>query len=217
MIRFPDMKYYNIHTHVKDSSPENIFIFNQVVRTGWEGDPDILYQSIGIHPWYIENEDEQFRILEKEITGKRMVALGEAGLDKMAKTPLNRQREIFLQQALLAEKVQKPVIIHCVKAWDELIALKKEIKPSVAWIVHGFRGKPEQARQLVQHGFWLSFGTYFNPDSLQKAWPERCLAETDEENLSIREVYQQFADSLHIPMELLTTQLRKNVQQVFSI
>ena len=70
-----------------------------------------------------------------------MLAVGEAGLDKLAEAPLTLQIEVFEYQARLAEEANKPLIIHLVKAVDELLKLKQKIQPVKPWIIHGFRGK----------------------------------------------------------------------------
>ena len=59
----------------------------------------------------------------------------------MAKAPMELQLAVFKEQVKLSEKLGLPLIIHCVKAMDELLAVKKEFRPQQAWIWHGFRGK----------------------------------------------------------------------------
>ena len=102
-------------------------------------------------------------LLRVLVSGSGVVAIGEAGLDTLAESPMDLQKEVFLAQANLAEETHKPLIIHCVKAWADLIACKKAVKPEMPWIIHGFRGNGELASQLVRLGFYLSFGDRFNP------------------------------------------------------
>ncbi|MCC8133779.1 MAG: TatD family hydrolase [Tannerellaceae bacterium] len=211
------MYYYNIHTHRKAFAPEEIPVFSHITGKDLAEEPVTLYKSVGIHPWFIAENADQLQKFIQEAEEKNVIAIGEIGLDKRAVVPMAMQESVFREQLLFAEQLQKPVIIHCVKAWEELIALKKNINPSVSWIIHGFRGKPDLAEQLIKQNLYLSFGRHFNSGALQKAWPERCFAETDEENVSIREVYTLLADSLHISTDLLAIQLRQNVRRVFSI
>ena len=78
---------------------------------------------------------------------------------------------------------------------DEVIRMCVGVK----CIFHGFRGKPEQAKQLLQKGFDLSFGEKFNVDSLTLAWKAgRMWLETDESECSIEQIYQQAAKALCI-------------------
>lgn len=209
------MIYYDIHTHQPSVHPEDIAIVNTIVKD--EGDLLLPAQwcSVGIHPWYIYNVREQLSLLESALSDPSVVAIGEAGLDKLAEAPLDIQQSTFREQALLAEKVDKPFIIHCVKAWAELIAMKISVKPHVPWIVHGFRGNAELAGQLIRQGFYLSFGEHFNPQALQAAWPDHLLAETDDKEIDIRSVYRLIAASLHISLEELGIILERNVQNIF--
>jgi TatD DNase family protein len=174
--------------------------------------PDTL-QSVGIHPWYIYNVEEQMKIVREVACWPNVIAIGETGFDKLAQSPLSLQKEVFMLQAILAEEGHKPLIIHCVKAWDELLAVKKKICPHTPWIVHGFRGNGVLAGQLIRHGLYLSFGANFHPKALQSAWPNRLFTETDDAILDIRQVYGQIAASLQISDELFAYQIEKNVRE----
>ena len=211
------MIYYDIHTHQPSVHPEDITIVNTIIKEDYELSLPAAYCSVGIHPWYIYNVREQLSCFESIISASNVVAIGEAGLDKLAETPLAIQQEVFLKQAELANEKSKPLIIHCVKAWAELIAARKLVKPQTPWIIHGFRGNGELAQQLISQGFYLSFGAYFNPSALQSAWPERIFAETDDKKIDIQAVYQQIASSLHLSLEELASGLENNVCNIFSI
>ncbi len=210
------MIYCNIHTHSLSIYPDDITIVNQIVKE------DIIHinaplQSIGIHPWYIYNVREQMDKLSKLLSARDYIAIGEAGFDKTVQTPLDIQEEVFLLQAELAEQKEKPLIIHCVKAWNELIASNKKAKPRMPWVIHGFRGNGILAEQLIRQGFYLSFGEYFNPEALQVAWPAKIFAETDNKTIDIRTVYNNLASSLNLSLETFSQQINKNVQTIFSV
>lgn len=211
------MRYYDIHTHQPSLHPEDIAIVNTIIKENCDFSIPAQWCSAGIHPWYIHNVDKQISCLESVASSSAIVAIGEAGLDKLVKTPLDIQKNAFLRQAELAEKLNKPLIIHCVKAWGELIAIRKVVKPYVPWIIHGFRGNGELAQQLSSQGFYLSFGEHFNPAALQVVWPDRIFAETDDKELDIRDVYRQMASSLQLSLEMLTSVLEKNVHRVFTV
>ena len=209
------MGYYDIHTHQMPFYKEDIAIINRNVNP--MGDirsgslPDTVIRSYGIHPWYLYNVKEQIDRLRLLASGPEVVAIGEAGLDTLAESPMDLQKEVFLAQAYLAEETHKPLIIHCVKAWADLIACKKAVKPEMSWIIHGFRGNGELASQLVRLGFYLSFGDRFNPSALCAAWPDFLFLETDDKSIDIRGVYQNVAEALGIPEEKLRIQIAKNV------
>ena len=139
--------------------------------------------SAGIHPWWTADEDvlRCLQGLEKLLEREEVVAVGECGIDRLRGAAQPVQEAIFRQQALLAEAHALPVTIHCVKAFDVVLRLKKALRPTTAWTIHGFRGKPALARQLLEAGFDLSFGTHYNPASLAVTPPARRHFETDED------------------------------------
>lgn len=101
--------------------------------------------------------------------------------------PQNSRAEILAAQTALlrihyelSETLRKPLILHIVKSFPEIIALRKQWKPTQPWIIHGFRGKPQLARELLAHGFHLSYGKKYNPASLAITHASRLLRETDE-------------------------------------
>lgn len=144
-------------------------------------------------------------------TQPAVVAIGETGLDKItAGSPetFKRQQELFTQHIRLSEETGKPLIIHCVKAWDELLHIRKATHPAVPWIIHGFRGKELLATQLLDAGLYLSFGSFYNPEALKAAWKRHhLLIETDDKQTNIREVYQQIASELKITVDLLSDEI----------
>lgn len=219
MIPFREaMVCYDIHTHYPPVRPEDVTIINTMIGYGENPSPMRgAYRSVGIHPWYISHAEEQLAELRREVLSPDIVAIGETGLDKLAQTPLKCQQEIFSASVSLAEELGLFVIIHCVKAWDELIALKKACHPRMPWVVHGFRGKAALARQLIRQGFYLSFGARFNPDALREAWPNRLFAETDDRTTGIRPVYDSLSASLDIPLPLFAGQIAENVRSLPSL
>lgn len=218
MIPSPDMKYYDIHTHRMPSGDEVSAIVNIMIGTAGEipapGDPDKLplYCSCGIHPWYIGDSSQQFDTLKRWASRPDCVAIGEAGLDKRRGAPMRIQLTLFEVQARLAEEVGKPLLIHSVKAWPELIAAKKRLSPAQPWVIHGFRGNGTLAAQLLDQGFRLSFGARFHPEAARAAWPAWLFAETDEAIAAgIREVYALLAEALEVSPVILAAQLAANV------
>ncbi len=150
--------------------------------------------STGIHPWDIEAaEKEWIERLNKLCTDTQIALIGECGLDKNIETTLEKQTEFFLEHIKISESLQKPLIIHCVGCFNELMELKKKHNPSQKWIIHGFRGKPQLAEQLLKAGFDLSFGEKVNPESVRVTPVERLFVETDESQVPIENIYEQIA------------------------
>ena len=213
------MHFYNIHTHSSNASePDVRGIVNCIIekQKDFSLDTHLLY-SVGIHPWYIfDNVKEQLSALKSLATQSNVLAIGETGLDKLSEVPFDIQQFVFTESAIISEELRKPLIIHCVKAWAEIIGEKKRLKPNCPWIIHGFRGNGELAKQLLDQGLYLSFGKQFQTESLQKAEKDfRLFAETDDKETEISTVYQHIATTLAISLEDLTTQIEKNIKEIF--
>lgn len=209
------MVYYDIHTHHLPVHPEDVAIVNCLVPAS--GDRTGAFHSVGIHPWYIYNVEEQLVGLKRQAMLSGVVAIGETGFDKLAEASLECQQEIFKVSAAFAEDLGFFLIIHCVKAWDELIASKKELKPRMPWVIHGFRGNATLAKQLIRQGFYLSFGEHFNPEAVREAWPGCLFAETDDREIDIRTVYRNLSTSLSLRPEQLAGQIAENVRDILHL
>jgi TatD DNase family protein len=118
------MIFLNLHTHKYTNQDNVIEIVNQYPQ---EFDETIPNYSIGIHPWYIVEDriDIDLQIIESKLKNESCIAIGECGLDKRIEIPMALQQMVFEKQLALAEIYQKPVIIHCVGAFQEIIAIKK--------------------------------------------------------------------------------------------
>lgn len=143
-----------------------------------------LKYSAGIHPWDIDRAVERvWTWLEEMAARPEVVAIGEAGFDKLRGGAAERQREVFDRQAALAERYGKPLIIHMVRSQQQIMEAIKRLRPTVPWIIHGFRGGSEQARQLMAayENLYLSFGPRFNAEALRVTPAERIMTETDDD------------------------------------
>jgi TatD DNase family protein len=162
--------------------------------------------AVGIHP---RQADRTLLPQLRRLAGlPQVAAVGEAGLDKLASTPWSLQEEIFAAQVQLAGELRKPLIIHCVRAWQELMAVLKTVRDDIPRIIHGFRGNETLAGQLLRSGCFLSFGIRYQPGAVYRAWEaRRLLAETDDKPMDIREVYASLAATLAIPEELLAQEI----------
>ena len=150
--------------------------------------------SVGIHPWYLHNiSAEDISLLELLCSDKRVVLIGECGIDKNSTFSAEMQIPVFEKQILISERISKPLIVHCVGSFNELFVLRKKHQPTQRWIIHGFRGKPQLAEQILQSGCDISFGEKFNPESVRIVPFERLFIETDQSEISIEEIYHQIA------------------------
>lgn len=215
------MLYLNLHTHRFTNNPEILEIVNQYPR---EFDASVAYYSIGIHPWHIaESEVESdLQIIESKLQQNSCLAVGECGLDKRIETDFNLQMKVFEAQLDLAQKHNKPVIIHCVAAFQEVIEIRNRLKISVPMVIHGFSKNVQVARQMADNGFYLSFGKYLlrNPEleTVFQSVPDgRFFLETDTVEESIAEVYQRAAKYKKMELPELKARIGKNFESVFSI
>lgn len=213
------MQFINIHTH-SHSCKENVTpIVNQYPLSFLESD---YFFSIGIHPWYIDevNFEEEMQIIEQKILHPNCLAIGECGLDKRRETPFEVQLKVFEKQLLLAQKHQLPVIIHCVAAFQELILLQRKLQLSIPLVIHGFSKNTALAKQLIEEGFYLSFGKYLikNPEleTVFNSVPEnRLFLETDTLEEDIEQVYLLAAKYKNIDVVTLQEIVTKNFNTVF--
>ncbi len=166
--------FENIHAHGLEPGADRVLS----ISPGEPMAPDGFY-SMGIHPWNTPASPEKLAELERTATeDTRVVAIGECGLDKLRGAPLAEQEALFEAQISLAERLGLPLVIHCVRAQDRLLRLRR-LHPSGQWILHGFRGGASAARQLLDAGIDLSFGERYNEEAFRLTPPGRRFRETD--------------------------------------
>ena len=159
----------------------------------------------------------------KAVTGfTNIIAIGEAGFDKLRGPSIELQQKVFEEQVCISEEIMKPVVIHCVRAWDELLPAHKKLKPKMPWLIHGFRGNVELAIQLLSKGMYLSFWFDFvlRPESadLLRSLPEdRIFLETDGADVDIRDIYKKVSGDLDHSVEELKTIIFSNFINFFNL
>lgn len=168
--------------------------------------PEGVYASAGFHPEHIgnrfhdawENKEEYREVFDPEafqklVSHPKAVGIGECGLDYFRITGdelrvKEEQRKVFIQQVQLSKEVKKPLIIHCREAFPDLINILNSYfvphNSEPAGAVHFFSGTPEEAKKLVDLGFYLGFGgvvtfakAYY--DTVSQIPLERIVLETD--------------------------------------
>lgn len=215
------MKLYDIHTHhiqLEDyDAPHHSCILN-VYPLEFEATKNTYKRhnfSCGIHPWYSDDSKTQLKYLSEIASDTKIIAIGETGLDKIKGPSLDIQISLFKRHIELSEQIKKPLIIHAVKAWEELYHIRKDTQPTQPWIIHGFRGNPQVAEQMSKVGFMFSLGERFNVDSLAFIPSQSLFCETDESDIDIRQVYHHIADALNLSVEDFAAQVADNVRRVF--
>ena len=213
------MYYFNFHTHQSAIEPNILELVNQYPH---EFDTSIKYYSIGIHPWHIEESriENDLKIIEEKLQLDNCLAVGECGLDKRIETPLALQIKVFENQLVLAQKYNKPVVIHCVAAFQEVVEIKKRLNITVPLIIHGFSKNEQVAQSLINSGFYISFGKYLlrNPE-LEKVFKtvpnDKFFLETDTIHEGIETVYGLASKYKNISRSALNEIIDENFQSVF--
>lgn len=180
--------------------------------------------AAGIHPWHLNegNRDILTDFMLRVASHPAVIAVGEAGFDRLRGPSMALQREIFEEQVKLAGQLDKPMVIHCVRAWDEFLAAHRRLKPSTNWLIHGFRGKKELASQLISRGFYISIWFEFalRPESadLIRFLPvEKLFLETDGADTDIRDIYIKVAADLGLSADELKMIMYNNFKRFFGI
>lgn len=210
--------FIDIHTH-NDSKIKGV---TSILNISPEDTaPEHTFFSKSIHPWHIDKEsiEKQFIWLQEDVQNPLYLAIGECGLDKKSKTDFELQQKVFEKQLIIADRLSKPVIIHCVGAFQELIALKKKLQIEIPLIIHGFSKGLQLAKDLIRHGFFLAFGTkIIRSENLQHVLSnvskDFLLLETDHHPLiTIQEVYDHVSKLIG---EDVNVQIIQNFNRIFN-
>lgn len=220
------MGYIDIHTHHPALHGERVF------QQGVD--------NLGIHPWDITPENieilkDEFQknlqlILLKstvesnefssntlsfiEHSSTALSFIGECGLDKCCDAPFELQKQLFLYQIQQSEALHLPLILHCVKSIEEVLQIRRELRPKQTWIFHGFRGKPQQLDQLLRHGFYISFGPIHNVKSVENCPLDRVFLETDDSEYDICRLYEEIAQIKRVSHQFLCKAIEDNLERI---
>ena len=216
--------FIDIHTHGSDTIAD-IFAIENLMAHEDRTPEDIPTRpcTFGIHPWHLDRDtiDWQLSSVQTVASSSNLIAIGEAGFDKLRGPDIELQSRAFKTQVIISEKIRKPVVIHCVRAWDELLPVHKKLKPKMPWLIHGFRGSVEMAMQLVAKGMYLSFWFDFvlRPESskLLRSLPkEKIFLETDGADVDIRTIYNKVSGDLAMSVDELKSLILTNFNNFFS-
>lgn len=214
-------KYVNVHTHLTQN--ENVISIMHVNASEFINEPTSGFYSVGFHPWYIHESTwkEKLEKLKTEVKHPAVLAIGESGLDKVCETPFSLQVDVFTAMIELSESIQKPLIIHCVRAFQEIIELHKKFHPQQPWIIHGFNRNQNMASSLLDQGIMLSFGAdVMKQDSpilevIKNISHSAFFLESDNKNISLDELYLTAANIRNENVEDMKEILFNNFKTVF--
>lgn len=211
--------FINTHTHAQlyDAKIELVNLnMSAVEKTN--------YYSYGLHPWHIESETYQEHLdqLKIRVHEKRCLAIGECGLDRLSTVDFELQQAVFIEQIKIANQIKKPLIIHCVKAFNELLNCLNLNDNEVPVIMHGFNNNENIARVLSNEGMYFSFGKALlgyesnAAKAIKNVGRKNFFLETDDADISIKYIYKKASELLGIDEEIIKQQLQSNFEKVFN-
>jgi TatD DNase family protein len=214
-------KYVNIHSHLDQN--ENDISIKHVNASEFKEEPLAGFYSVGFHPWYIRESTwkEKLEKLKMEVKHPAVLAIGESGLDKVCETPFSLQLDVFTAMIDLSEAIQKPLIIHCVRAYNEIIELNKKYHSKQRWIIHGFNRNQNIASSLLDQKMILSFGTeILKEDSacsevLKNISENSFFLESDTSDVKMDLIYNRAAHLRNENVEVLKERLYSNFINIF--
>jgi TatD DNase family protein len=212
--------YVNIHGHRQANNIQEWVMMNLMASEYPPDDIENGYYSVGFHPYNVGKVEEEETLNKVRLATENLnvFAIGEIGLDKSIEAPLETQMRIFEKQVDIAEFSDMPIILHVVKAFNEMIEFMNAHKPSVPMIIHGYNGSREMAEELVKAGFLISFGEAIAGEhskiveALIAVPVEKLFLETDEGSIDIREIYHTVAEVKGISLNHLRIQIVENAK-----
>jgi len=217
-----EQQFVNIHAH-RPAGGSQEWVLRSIRVSDYPPDPDPdSFYSVGIHPWDAAKTDaeEALKMVQLSTENCQVLAIGEIGIDASIQADMEFQLKLFRAQVEIAEFAGLPVIIHAVKANEELIAFSKSAQPGVPMIIHGFNGSVQLAEDLVKFGYYISFGAaLLTSEKTAHAFSvlptERIFLETDESDTPISAIYKRAAELKGMEAEALAGQIARKTQNMF--
>ena len=217
--------FIDLHTHSDRIEKGIVTIKNIFPGEGFAAFTGRNFYSMGLHPWHIKSPEENNELLimiEDAMEFDHVTFIGECGLDKNISNNFEEQKRVFQAQAIMAEEFQKPLIIHCVKAYNEVLEFRKELHQSTPWIMQGYNSSVEQTIQMAEAGILFSFGeNLYRPnskavESFRHLPLEKIFFETDEYDGTVECIYEKGAELKNIPLENLVEAVWNNFSRIES-
>lgn len=208
----------DIHRHTAGVPQPNTLTV--LVRTPSENIPQDSYFTLGIHPWEAAETDQETLILHR-IHQPHCIGIGEIGFDKLKGASIEIQRRTFELQLQIAVEFSLPVVLHLVKAEELIMPYLKSYGKKIPFIIHGFRGKVDQAERLLKQGAYLSFGAaLLHSEVTQMCFEQlpmdRIFLETDDDpTILISSVYEKAAAIKKMEVRLLEEAIQTNFATCF--
>ncbi|HNW50301.1 MAG TPA: TatD family hydrolase [Prolixibacteraceae bacterium] len=214
------IEFINVHTHHPIKEDDTFSIVN--IQLPSENPGKGVMVSVGWHPWDIENIDlpEIEQSLEKKAGEPNVLLVGECGIDRTIHTSVEKQLDVLMLHFKTAIKHQKALMIHCVKAYSDIENLLKSVNYQGKIVFHDFNGNQFQIEKLLNFDSYFSLGRQFmNPNStIRKAYwhlpVDRLLFETDDSDLRIKQLYDEYIQLTKIDSTDLKDQIKLNFNKI---
>jgi TatD DNase family protein len=205
---------FNIHSHFPSKNTNVIFNKSE------DNTNDYNYFSSGIHPWNASENEKIISTILIDAVDKKCLAIGEIGLDKLKGPELAIQKKTLIDQIKISEEMELPIILHCVKAWNELEIIKKEIQPKQKWIYHGFN-KSNLLKSIIENDIMISIGSsILTNKTLQEIITEipnsSLFLETDDSKIDIFDIYKKVSEIKKISLQELEEIIEQNFKRTFT-
>lgn len=224
-MNFPEDFFLDFHAHQRKPAEKEIVIQSLFLQNDLiTNNSDKIFFTSGLHPWHADQLSikEVKTRLEQFINSKSIIAVGEAGLDKLKGPNLDVQVKVFKQHIEIAEKYNLPLIVHSVKAHNEILKLKIETKSKVPWVIHQFNGSQQLAIDFIKQGFYLSVSKHINNERSKinhyfgELPIEKIFLETDDYDIDIKYLYAYAARKFNMSIEDFKKQLIKNLKSLLN-
>jgi TatD DNase family protein len=215
----------NFHAHQQVPAEneiviQSLFLQNDLITTH----SDRIFFTAGLHPWHADqlSESKIINRLEELIQNESIIAIGETGLDKLKGPDWKTQKKIFQIHIEIANKYNLPLIVHSVKAHNEVLKLKIDLGSKVPWVIHHFNGSKQIALDFIYHGFYLSVSHHINNNNLKLSGYlselpiNKIFLETDDFDIDIKDLYRTAAQKFNISIEKLKKQLVNNLNNLLN-
>jgi TatD DNase family protein len=217
--------FIDIHTHPDRAESETIIVQNIFPGESFAAFTGRNFYSVGLHPWHLktpEENNEKLHMVEEALEFDHVCFVGECGLDKKVTVDFEEQIRVFRAHAFIAEEFKRPLIIHCVKAYNEVFEIHKKLHPEMPWIMHGYRGNVQTTQLLGKRGIFFSFGKSLFDEKSKSVESLKCLPmekiffETDEFKGNVEQIYERAALLKNVSLEILKTEVWNNFHRIES-
>ncbi len=219
---FSEQQFLDFHTHSQHHCDRTDI--TEIISIHLGQDKSAKYFTVGLHPWWTTYPISVFDklVLKDKLAATNCLAMGEMGLDKLKGQSMDLQIKVLTSQLQIAHELGKPVIIHCVRAIDQLLQVKKMFPNIQKWCIHGYGRNTILAKQLIDQGFYLSLMPPKDPTKYETYFKElphsRLFLETDSmAGIDIEEIYLQVVEVTGIEMHALKKQMTQNAKTFFQI